>query len=173
MPPPAESQAVDSLYREHHGWLISWLCQKLGCRHSAEDTAHDTFIRILKCGDLFRNVENPRAYLRTTAKNLIVDRARREVIEQTYIKELAFKMEVEGVTTSPEQILEAVQALEQISIVLERVSKKAQQAFLMYYLEGLTQAAISIKLNVTSRTVRSYLVQVLMNCQTITEESLQ
>ncbi|MFA5496379.1 MAG: sigma-70 family RNA polymerase sigma factor [Porticoccaceae bacterium] len=165
---PALHDQVGSLYSDHHGWLLAWLRGKLGCGHNAADVAQDTFMRILSSRDALRDMRNPRAYLTTTARRLIIDRARREAIERTYLAELAILAEDADGHASPEQLWQAIEALEEISRVLERVSRRARQAFLLHYLDGESQSEVAVKLGVTTRTVRNDLVQVLVSCQQIT-----
>ncbi|MFA5629989.1 MAG: sigma-70 family RNA polymerase sigma factor [Porticoccaceae bacterium] len=158
-------EQVQLLYSDHHGWLLGWLRKKLGCADNAADLAQDTFVRILGSRDTLLGMRNPRAFLTTTARNLIIDRARREVLEKAYLAELLALGEDRAGHPSPEQLWQAVEALEQISRVLDRVPARARQAFLLYYLEGDNQVEVARKLGVTTRTVRSDLVQVLVHCQ--------
>lgn len=46
MPINAPLQPIDSLYRDHHGWLQGWLRHRLGDRERAADIAQDTFLRL-------------------------------------------------------------------------------------------------------------------------------
>ncbi|WP_016832509.1 sigma-70 family RNA polymerase sigma factor, partial [Herbaspirillum lusitanum] len=123
------------------------------------DVAQDTFVRILL------GVQEPRAYLTATAKRLLVDRARRQMIEQSYLAELALTMEQTEGYPGPEEILLAVEALEQISAALQSVAAKAREAFLLHYLDGRTHAEVAAALGVSTRMVGKYLVQVLVKCR--------
>ena len=162
MSPDASYQSdMHALYADHHGWLFNWLRRKLGCSHNAADVAQDTFLRILASRDALLGVSEPRAYLTTTAKRLLVDRARRQLLEQAYLAELALAAETLSGFPSPEEILEALQALEQISAALQGLSNKAQQAFVMHYLDGQTHAEVASQLGVSTRMVQKYLVQAL------------
>lgn len=154
---------VDVIYREHHGWLCAWLRRKLNCPHQAADIAHDTFLRVLALSQML-DLQEPRAYLTTTAKRLIIDQARRQRVEQAYLAELALAAEALDHVPSPEQILATIQVLERISAALEGLAQKPQQAFLLHYLEGQTHAEIANHLGVSDRMVRKYLVQALMYC---------
>ncbi|MFJ9449222.1 sigma-70 family RNA polymerase sigma factor [Herbaspirillum sp. NPDC101397] len=156
---------MHSFYSSHHGWLYGWLRKKLGCAHNAADVAQDTFMRIIASRDALLGVQEPRAYLTATAKRLMLDRARRQVIEQSYLAELALTMEQAEGYPSPEEILLAVEALEQISAALQAVAAKARDAFLLHYLEGQTQAEVALALGVSTRMVGKYLVQVLVKCR--------
>ncbi|MGJ3257137.1 MAG: sigma-70 family RNA polymerase sigma factor [Alcanivorax sp.] len=161
----AHHDTVRSLYSDHHDWLYAWLHRKLGCGHNAADITQDTFVRLLNSRDALFGIRNPRGFLATTARRLIIDRRRREVIEQTYLTELMAVAEEQGGHASPEQVWQAIEVLEAISRVLESVPARARQAFLLHYLEGMTQVAVAERLGVTSRTIRSDLVKVLVQCQ--------
>lgn len=156
------------LYRDHHSWLFSWLRRRIGCSHHAADVAHDTFERLMTSRDALLGqclpIEEPRAYLTTTAKRLLVDRARREQLERAYLAELELQAQTLPQYPSPEQLLVAVQALDQICQVLAGVSAKARAAFLLHYLEGQTHAAVAGHLGVSTKMVQKYLMQVLLHC---------
>ena len=158
-------QAVQALYTEHHGWLFGWLRKKLGCPHNAADLSHDTFVRILASREALGALREPRAFLTTTARHLIIDRARRRQIEDAYLRELALTIEVlEGCQQSPEQILLTLEALEQIAFVLDGLCLNARQAFLLYFLEGLRQGEIASQLQISARMVRTHLMNALAHC---------
>lgn len=157
-------EEVQTLYSDHHGWLYGWLRRKLGCPHQAADVAHDTFERVLAARDALGGVQQPRAWLTTTATRLIIDEARRERLRQAYLAELSLNLQACEGHPSPEQTLAALQALEQISAVLEAVSAKARQAFVRHYLDGEPIAAVAAELGVSTRMVGKYLAQVLVRC---------
>ena len=154
---------LGSFYSEHHGWLFGWLRKKLGCRDRAADVAHDTFLRILNARDLL-GLNEPRAYLTTTAQRLIIDQARRRRIEEAYLLELTALAEDGDAAPSPEQIVTALEALTRICHALEGLSAKPQQAFLMRYLDGQSHAEIALALGVSTKMIQKYLVQALIHC---------
>lgn len=155
---------VEGIYANHHSWLKDWLRQRLGCAHRAADVAHDTFLRIMTSRDLLLGMQEPRAYLTTTAKRLIIDQARRRLIEQTYLTEMALVAETFGYP-SPDEILMAVQALEQISAALDGAPIRVREAFLRHYLEEQPHAVIAAGMQVSKRMVQKYLVQALLRCR--------
>jgi len=161
---PSLQQQVHALYSEHHGWLYGWLRKKLSCPHSAADVAQDTFVRIIASRDALFGMREPRAYLSTTARRLLLDRARRQLLERSYLAELALVMDGAG-APSPDDILMAVQALEQIAGALAGISAKAREAFLLHYLDEQPQAAVAQQLGVSTRMVQKYLVQALLACR--------
>jgi len=170
--PAAESafqQQIRALYSDHHGWLFNWLRRRLGCADNAADVAQDTFVRIIASRDALLGSElalaQPRAYLATVSRRLLIDRARRQALERAYLAELAsLAADLPGMP-SPEETLAALQALDEIGAALARVSAKARQAFLLHYLEGLSQAAVAERLGVSARMVQKYLVRCLLQCR--------
>ncbi|MFJ3044886.1 sigma-70 family RNA polymerase sigma factor [Herbaspirillum chlorophenolicum] len=158
-------QQLSSFYRSHHGWLHGWLRKKLGCGHHAADVAHDTFLRIIASRDVLLGMREPRAFLTTTAKRLLVDRVRRQAIEQAYLAELMLLADSSHGYPSPEETLLAVQALQQIAAALEGLAEKPREAFLRHYLDGQPHAEVAGALGVSTKMVQKYLVKALLHCR--------
>jgi len=161
--PPFQA-AISDLYCDHHGWLLGWLRRKLGCAQNAADLTQDTFARILNARESVATLREPRAFLSTTARRLIIDQARRKHIENAYLQELALTAEALEGFQSPEQILSTLEALEHIAFMLEGLHDNVRQSFVLYYLDDLTQSEIARQLGLSDRTVRKYLIQALLHC---------
>lgn len=161
-PQPTITQRMSVLYSDHHGWLFAWLRKKLGCPHEAADLAQDTFTRILASRDALFNMQEPRAYLTTTAKHLLLNQARKRAIEAAYLTGLAALGEDHA--PAAEQVMAAIEALEQISMVLQGLAQKPREAFLMRYLDGMSHTDIATNLNVSTKMVQKYLVSALVHC---------
>lgn len=159
---PTVTQRLSALYSDHHGWLFAWLRKKLGCPHEAADLVQDTFTRILASRDALFNMQEPRAYLTTTAKHLLLNQARRKAIEEAYLAGLTALGEDHA--PSAEQVTAAIEALEQISLVLQGLAHKPREAFLMRYLDGMSHADIATSLDVSTKMVQKYLVSALVHC---------
>lgn len=161
----ALQQRIELWYADHHGWLQTWLRRKLGNAFDAADIAHDTFVRIIASRDVLLGIGEPRAYLTTTAKRLLVDRSRRQVISQAYLDTLALIAQDLPGHPSPDEALMAVQALEQIDAALQGATPRVREAFLRHYLDEQTHAAIAADMGVSKRMVQKYLVQALLHCR--------
>ena len=155
---------LHALYSHHHGWLQSWLRRRLGCADDAADLAQDTFVRLLArptaiAPDAMRE---PRAYLTTVARGLLVDFWRRGELERAYLADLALQPEV--LQPSPEERLAAVQMLHAVDALLQGLTPKTRAAWLMNRLDGLTHAEIAEQLQVSVPRVRQYLAQGIRQC---------
>lgn len=158
----ASGDAVNMLYRTHHGWLHGWLRAKLGNSFDAADLAQDTFVRVLRHRHELDALREPRAYLTTIAKRLLLNHHRRRSVEQAYMEALALMPE--ALAPSPEQRFIILETLQEIEEMLAGLSLPARQAFLMAQLEGLSHQEIADKLNVSLRTVHRYITKGYEQC---------
>lgn len=158
---------VDQLYRNHRGWLHQWLRQKIGNTEQAADLVQDTFIKLLQTRDELLGIKEPRAYLTSIAKNLLIDQVRRKRIEQAYLDGLSQMEYMLDVVASPEDQMQIIQALDQLCKALEDVSAKAQQAFILHYLEGYTHKETAERLGVSTKMIQKYLANCLARCYLI------
>lgn len=161
-PALASGDTVQLMYRSHHGWLQNWLRTKLGNSFDAADLAQDTFVRVLRHRHELDALREPRAYLTTIAKRLLLNHHRRRSIEAAYLEALALIPEAHA--PSPEQRLLILETLQEIDEMLAGLSMPARQAFLMAQLEGLSHADIAARLNVSLRSVHRYIVRGFEQC---------
>jgi RNA polymerase sigma-70 factor (ECF subfamily) len=158
---------VDQLYRNHRGWLHQWLRQKIGNTEQAADLVQDTFIKLLQTRDELLGIKEPRAYLTSIAKNLLIDQVRRKRIEQAYLDGLSQMEYMLDAVASPEDQMQIIQALDQLCKALKDVSAKAQQAFILHYLEGYTHKETAERLDVSTKMIQKYLANCLIRCYLI------
>lgn len=152
---------LHTLYSDHHGWLQSWLRRRLGCVEDAADLAQDTFVRLLARPAPMapEALREPRAYLTTVARGLLVDFWRRGELERAYLADLAQQPEPQQ--PSPEERMAALQMLQALDALLLRLTPKTRAAWLMSRLDGLTHAEIAERLHVSVPRVRQYLASAL------------
>ncbi len=161
---PEPLHDIDTLYAYHSEWLLTWLRKQLACAEEAADVLHDTFVRVLALPGALHGVREPRAYLTTTAKHLMIDRARRRRVECACLDELSLRYEAFGHAPSPEQRLVQAQTLQHTSAMLETLSTSAREAVRLRYIEGQSHACIAEQLGKSARMVRKYLVQAVERC---------
>ncbi|PTQ68208.1 sigma-70 family RNA polymerase sigma factor [Pseudomonas sp. GV071] len=159
--------AVHSLYAQHHNWLCGWLKKRLGCSENAADLAQDTFIRVLtlrKAAEL----REPRAYLSSIARSLMIDLFRRRALEQAYLETLAAIPE--PVAISPETRALILETLMEIDRLLDGLGSRTREIFLLSQLDGLSYVEIGRRLNVSVNTVKKHAVRALTHCLLLLEE---
>lgn len=152
---------VQTLYREHHGWLHGWLRRRLGDSCTAADLAQDTFLRLL-AGRRERRIEEPRALLTHIAKCLVVDHWRRQEVERAYLEILARQPEPQA--PSPETRMLVIEAIVRVDAMLAGLPARSREIFLLAQLEGLTLQQIAERTGAPVITVRRHIQKALLAC---------
>ena len=161
-------QLVHRLYVDHQGWLNGWLRRQLGCSQKAADLAQDTFVRVMMKDQSLEAIREPRAYLHTIARGLLINHWRRRQVEQAYLDAIA--LQPEAVMPSPESQALVIETLLQIDAMLARLPQKVRRAFLLSQLHGMTYAAIAVELEVSERMIKKYMAQAMLHCLTLVED---
>lgn len=155
------SDAHASLFTNHYPWLLGRLQQRLRNRAEAEDIASETFARVIG----YRRAERmrePRAYLTSVAKSVLLQSWRRRDLERSYAESIALMPEAVALSTEDHAII--LETLTRISQALDGMPDVARRAFLLSQLEGLTYAEIAEQLDRSVSTVRYYMAQGLRQC---------
>jgi len=152
---------VGELYRGHHSWLRGWLFKRLECHHQAADLAQDTFLRLLG-RDTLNGLREPRAFLATVAKGLVVDHYRRLSLERAWLDSLAALPEPEA--PSAEARVLVLETLVEIDRMLDGLKPKVRSAFLLSQLDGLTYPQIAEQLGISLSSVQQYMTQAFGHC---------
>ncbi|CCW17326.1 RNA polymerase sigma-70 family protein [Sphingobium indicum BiD32] len=153
---------VGMLYASHGDWLREWLRRHTRCSHRAADLAQDTFCRVLETNE-GAPVRDPRNYLSTVARRILIDDIRHREVERAYLAVHAERMgDADHLT--PARVAEAAQLLDAILRLLETLPDKARRAFMMIRFDGLRYADAAKALGVSERMVKRYVVQVYAHC---------
>lgn len=160
---PSSSPLLHTLYSDHHSWLVQWLQRRVHCVQEAADLAQDTFMRLLK--QCPAELQEPRAFLATVARSVLIDHCRRMSLERAYLDTLALLPE--PVTPSPEERAIVLQALEQIDRMLDGLGVRARSAFLLAQLDGLTYKEVALRLGVSLSSVEKYMATAFAHCYRI------
>lgn len=150
-----------TLFSAHHPWLLGRLYSRLRNRAEAEDVASETFVRVIDAGRA-QQLREPRAYLTTVAKNVLLQSWRRRDLERAYLEALAAAPP--AFALSVEEHLVLLETLTRINAALDGLPAKARRAFLLSQLDGMTYADIATELQVSASTVRYYMAQGLRRC---------
>lgn len=159
---------LPALYVEHRSWLLSWLRRRLGNAGDAADLTQDTFVRLLAAPESTPErqrgwaLDEPRAYLTVIARRLVISLHRRRSLEQAYLDSLqALPVPL---APSPEHQYLILEALHEIDALLDGLPPAVREAFLLAQVEGLGQAEIAIRLQLSERTIKRHVARALAHC---------
>ena len=158
LPAPA---LIDSIYREHHGWLLGWFLRRLSGSSQAADLAHDTFVRLLGKREP-QDLREPRAYLVTIAGGLVASHWRRRALEEAWLETLAARPQ--ELVPSAEERLSILQTLEEIAGLLDGLPAQVREVFLLSQLDGLTYPQIAVQLGLSVNVVQKAMTRAVAQC---------
>lgn len=170
VPPLADAERFQMLYREHHRWLQQWLRGRVGSSFDAADLAQDTFLRVLGKPRALDEVREPRAWLSRIAHGLVVDKVRRDEVERACLQAIASLPEPEVV--SPEARMLLIELLAAIDAMLEGLGARAREAFLLSRLEQMSYPEIATRMGVSLSSVEKYMAVAIRHCY-LMRQSLQ
>ena len=152
---------IGQMFQKDYRWLCAAVGRTLGCPHSAQDIASETFLRVLILPDPTA-IREPRALLTTIARRLMYEGWRRQDLERAYLESLA--LAPEPVHPSPEARALVIEALAEIDAVLHKLPAKARKALLLCKLDGLSYRDIAAELQVSVSSVEKYIAAGLLAC---------
>ncbi|MEM1111910.1 MAG: sigma-70 family RNA polymerase sigma factor [Pseudomonadota bacterium] len=162
---PDDSQTLDSLYREHNGWLRGWLRNHLDSYHDAEDLTHETFLRLHTHAKPLNNLSKARSYLRVMASRMCIDMWRRKSVERAWLEVVS--NQPEALAVSPEQQAIIVETFSEIDEMLSQLPERVATAFVLSQIEGMTYRQIGEQLGVSERSVKTYMARAMLECMRI------
>lgn len=161
---PSHTAAIERIYVQHHSWLYGWLRAKLTDACDAADVAQDTFVRILVSRNA-NQIREPRDYLATVARGLVIDRYRRRAIELAYLETLAARPAVTVISEEDKAVI--IETLVAVDKALTQLGARTQKIFMLSQIEGLTYQQIAAQMKVSLTTVKKHMVRALTECSMI------
>lgn len=140
----------------HEGFLVRYLGRTWANPADVPDLRQEVYIRVYESAS-HGIPTHPRAFLIATARNLIVDRLRRERIVS-----IDFTQDLEVLNRlvdeiSPEERLSARQELRSLADALDRLSEDCRAVVWLRRVEGLSQREVALRLGMREGTVASHL----------------
>lgn len=157
-------QSLLQSFAEHRDALMRFLVRKLGDRSLAEDLTQETWLRAATSpafGPGASTIDNPRSYLFRIASNLALDHQR----HVGYRVELQGKDEAAAVVADPQPSPEIValhrSEFARMMRVVEGLSPRCREVFVLCRFEGLSHSEIVRRLGISRNTVVSHMVTAL------------
>lgn len=139
--------------------LTAYFQRRVGSRSEAEDLTQEVFLRMVKRLDV-ETLENPEAFVFTTAANLLRDQYRRGQTQRSHLAEVGHQQP--GIEElSPERVFDSRQHLEKVIEALEGLDERSRDAFILHRLEGMKHAQIAELYGVSVSSVEKYIIKAL------------
>jgi RNA polymerase sigma-70 factor, ECF subfamily len=143
----ADEAYVCEIYQASYRRLVAQAYGVAGDRVEAEDAVQEAFARAVAAGQRFHRVDNPEAWLRTVAMNVLRRRWRRAHLFRALSPRLATPSDVPGLSEDHVALMEALRAL----------PFDQRQTVALFYLADLSVQEVADALGVAEGTVKSRL----------------
>lgn len=138
---------VEEVYEASYRRLVAQAYAVAGSRLDAEDAVQEAFARAVLSGDRFRRLDNPEAWLRTVALNVLRRRWRRARLFRSLAPRIAEPSEAPGISEDHVALVDA----------LRRLPFPQRETVVLHHLADLSVQDVAATLNVSEGTVKSRL----------------
>ena len=162
MTAPGTFASFDEFYRSQNRQLFHFFRRRVG-REDAADLTQQAFTGMLRTG-AFERVENPRAYLFRTARNLVIERARRRQRKETGLFPLD---EGRDAPVCPDQAwaMEASDLRRGLRRAILAMPRRTRRIFLMHRLRRQTYREIAEEIGIREQGVEYHMMRALSRCR--------
>ena len=138
---------IAAMYERYFQEVLYYTLSLSKDRYLSEDIAQDTFMRAMRCADIFLDMEMPacRAWLYKTARNLFIDRMRRRKKE----------LDAAAEPTACEDDLSRVMVNEAIA----KLPEPEQALFRLRYMDGYNATQLGEMFGMPAASVRTRLAR--------------
>lgn len=160
---PGSTTSFEAFYRSQNRPLFQFFRHRAG-RDEATDLVQEVFARML-CADVFERLENPRAYMFSAARNLLIERSRREARNAARL----FPVGVERDTpVCPQQAwsIEAADLRRTLRRTILGMPRRTRRIFLMHRLRSQTYREIANEVGIGEQGVEYHMMRALARCRT-------
>jgi len=156
--PEDQRPLLESWFRKHFSEVFALLRARLSDPEDAADIAQAAFERLAAKLETTGPVRHPRAFLFATAKNLLIDHARRHALEHRCTQDTAAQdlIYVDEPCT-PEKATADREALAQLADIIRSLPHKRRRVFILSRIHGLSLDEIAKREGLSRRAVRGHI----------------
>lgn len=138
--------------------LLSFFLRRVRKRDEAEDLTHEVFIRMLNKRSSGAMSDG---YVFQIAQNLLIDRARRARVRESYRQSLGIAPEDMVETLAPDRILLGRTELARLGAALEQLPERTRDIFILYRIEQMGQEAIAEAFGISVSAVKKQIAKAM------------
>lgn len=141
---------------QYYQELVYYVQRMVGDRDKAKDIIQEAYSRLLYVNKN-SNIDNERAYLYKTSRNIVIDQSRKEKSSsETLYEEEEHSIPQEE--QPQEQVVQSNQ-YEQMMKIVQSLPPKCQQAFILHVIEGYSRKEISSKMGISIAAVEKNILR--------------
>lgn len=160
-----QGQYLKDVYERYAGELRRYLRGIRRVRdNEAEDIAQTAFLKLAASGQA-GEIENPRAFLYTTARNLVVDEVRHRAHVERVDNLHSSPQRHDNDEISPERIALAREQLGIVEQAIRDLPPKRRRIFILSRIQHLSYEQIAQETGLTAVAVKQHVIRSLADCR--------
>jgi RNA polymerase sigma-70 factor (ECF subfamily) len=154
---PERSEALAEISRNHHAALVRFVSVRTGSVEDAKEIVQEAFAKMLALNrpGTFRFLAS---YVWRVAVNLAIDRGRKRVLHERYMRALP---RAETRAVSAESTVEARERLAIVERAIGNLPPRCLEAFVLHVLDGLTFDEVGREMGISGRMAQKHLARAL------------
>ena len=157
MPDPLDDWFVREVL-PHEPALLRYLARVWPNRADIQDIRHDAYVRLLEAAHRLHPTA-PKSLLFTTARNLMIDRARRNRIVPIDLREDLDSLNVLVDEVTPERRASIREQLVIVTQAINRLPERCREVLWLRRVEDLSQKEIAARLGISVGTVEKHMTR--------------
>jgi RNA polymerase sigma-70 factor (ECF subfamily) len=156
----------DSFVEDTRGPLAAYIRKIVSSPDDVQGVMQDAYLKVFLALRKFRSEgHSPTALLYTTAHNLAISRLRHQKVIQHSVTAVSIAEELRGERLSAEQSVSDSQKHNELMLIINALPPKCRDVFVLRWIHGMSQRAISERLNIAVSTVEKHLAKGLRFCK--------
>jgi RNA polymerase sigma-70 factor (ECF subfamily) len=172
-PPTGYVPVLAHYYQE----LLNYFARAVRSRDRASDLVHEAYTRVLALEQSGQVVEQPRALLYRTARNLLIDQHRRQAVRAPHTANDA----ADGpqgdeplpdvadlpapAALGPEAQAASAQGMAALLATIDALPLRCRQAFILHKFDGLPQAEVAARMGISRKMVEQHIQRAMLACR--------
>ena len=136
-------------------WLRRWMG---GRKHDVDDVLQEAYCRLAEL-ESSEHIDSGRAYFFQTARNIVLEQARRSKIVRIDNSLDSEGLNVPDGAPSPEQVVSGVRELQRVQRLIEGLPTKCRRVFVLRRVHGVPQREIARMFGISENTVEMQAVK--------------
>lgn len=159
----SDSALAAHYYKE----LLNFCARNLRDRAAAADLVQEAYARLLGAQQSGAAVENPRALLYRTTRNLLTDQYRRNEVRGHASLEALPEEEQPAAPAhlQPDEVLGACQYAQALQATIESLPPRCREAFVLNRFEGLSHQQVAERMGISRNMVAQHVIRAVLACK--------
>ena len=155
------------MLERYHRELLNFLTRQVSDRDTAADLAQESFVRVLSVQSTGQAVLDMRALLYRTARNLVIDRHRRNEVRRHDDLDAIPDDEHPAAPhhLQPEEVLASQQVIRAYVATIEALPARCREAFVLHVFEEFSHARIAQHMGISVSMVEKHVVRGMVACK--------